>query len=120
MRAEISQDLKRVFDADDDQEATRHLRQMIARYQKNAPALANWFEENVPESLNVLGCRPPHCRRLRTTNGLERLNKEIKRRAHTATLFPNEASLLRLVSVVLSKISDEWETQRTYLTTETK
>ena len=119
MRAEISQDLKRVFDADDDQEATRRLRQMTARYQKSAPALANWLEENVPEALIVLGCPPPHRRRLRTTNGLERLNKEIKRRTRVATLFPNEASLLRLVSAVLSEISDEWETQRTYLTMET-
>ena len=120
MRAEISQDLKRVFDADDDQEATRRLRQMTARYQKSAPALANWLEENVPEALTVLGCPPPHRRRLRTTNGLERLNKEIKRRTRVATLFPNEASLLRLVSAVLSEISDEWETQRTYLTMETR
>lgn len=120
MRAEISQDLKRVFDADDDQEATRRLRQMTARYQKSAPALANWLEENVPEALTVLGCPPPHRRRLRTTNGLERLNREIKRRTRVATLFPNEASLLRLVSAVLSEISDEWETQRTYLTMETR
>lgn len=120
MRAEISQDLKRVFDADDDQEATRRLRQMTARYQKSAPALANWLEENVPEALTVLGCPPPHRRRLRTTNSLERLNKEIKRRTRVATLFPNEASLLRLVSAVLSEISDEWETQRTYLTMETR
>lgn len=120
MRAEISQDLKRVFDADDDQEATRRLRQMTARYQKSAPTLANWLEENVPEALTVLGCPPPHRRRLRTTNGLERLNKEIKRRTRVATLFPNEASLLRLVSAVLSEISDEWETQRTYLTMETR
>lgn len=120
MRAEISQDLKRVFDADDDQEATRRLRQMTARYQKSAPALANWLEENVPEALTVLGCPPPHRRRLRTTNSLERLNREIKRRTRVATLFPNEASLLRLVSAVLSEISDEWETQRTYLTMETR
>jgi putative transposase len=120
MRVDVSGDLKRVFDADDDQEATRRLRQMTARYQKSAPALANWLEENVPEALTVLGCPPPHHRRLRTTNGLERLNREIKRRTRVATLFPNEASLLRLVSAVLSEISDEWETQRTYLTMETR
>ena len=54
-------------------------------------------------------------RRLRTTNGVERLNKEIKRRTRVATLFPNEASLLRLVPAVLSKISDDWETARSYL-----
>ncbi|MCX7417878.1 MAG: transposase, partial [Planctomycetia bacterium] len=45
-------------------------------------------------------------------NGLERINREIKRRTRVATLFPNEASLLRLASAVLSEISDEWETER--------
>ena len=120
MRADVSQDLRRVFDAGDEPEATRRLKQIIARYQKPAPALATWLEENVPEALAVLGCPPPHRRKLRTTNGLERLNKEIKRRTRVATLFPNEASLLRLVSAVLSEISDEWETQRTYLTIETR
>jgi transposase-like protein len=46
------------------------------------------------------------------------LNKEIKRRTRVATLFPNEPSLLRLVSAVLAEISDEWETGRIYLTIE--
>ncbi len=47
---------------------------------------------------------------------LERLNQEIKRRTRVATLFPNEASLLRLVSAILSENSDDWETGKTYLT----
>jgi transposase-like protein len=47
---------------------------------------------------------------------LERTNQEIKRRTRVATLFPNEASLLRLVSAILSEISDDWETGKTYLT----
>jgi hypothetical protein len=56
----------------------------------------------------------------RTTNGVKCLKKEIKRRTRVATLFPNEASLLRLVSAVLGEISDEWEFQRTYPTMETR
>ena len=47
---------------------------------------------------------------------LERTNQEIKRRTRVATLFPNEASLLRLVSAILSEISEDWETGKTYLT----
>ena len=46
---------------------------------------------------------------------LERINKEIKRRTRVATLFPNEAALLRLVSAVLMEISEEWETEKLYL-----
>ncbi len=53
--------------------------------------------------------------KLRSTNMVERLNREIKRRTRVATLFPNEASLLRLVSAILSEISEEWETGKRYL-----
>ena len=54
-------------------------------------------------------------KKLRSTNMVERLNREIKRRTRVATLFPNEASLLRLVSAILSETSEEWETGRRYL-----
>ncbi|MBU8922650.1 MAG: transposase [Bacteroidales bacterium] len=56
-----------------------------------------------------------HRRRLRTTNCVERVNEEIKRRARVARLFPNEESLLRLVSAVLSEMSEEWEAGETYI-----
>jgi len=116
MRVEVAADLRRVFDADDVAEANRRLHDVATRYRKTAPALATWLEDNIPESLTILQVPAAHRRRLRTTNGLERLNKEIKRRTRVATLFPNEASLLRLASAVLSEISDDWETERAYLT----
>jgi len=61
----------------------------------------------VPEGLTIFALPANHRKRLRTTHSLERLNKEILRRTRVATLFPNEASLLRLASAVLSEISDE-------------
>jgi len=64
------------------------------------------MEANVPESMSVFGLPSTHRRLLRTTNVLERLNMEIKRRTRVATLFPNEPSLLRLGSAVLAEISD--------------
>jgi len=120
MRAEVARDLRRVFDADEPAEAERRLKDVIARYQKTAPQLAAWLEQATPEALTVLQIPTAHRRRLRTTNGLERLNKEIKRRTRVATLFPNEASLLRLASAVLSEISDDWETERAYLNMEAR
>jgi transposase-like protein len=66
-----------------------------------------------PTSLKVCrSCNFPqeHRKRMRTTNMLERQNKEVKRRTGVATLFPNEASLLRLVTAVLVELSDDWET----------
>ncbi|MFO7936793.1 MAG: transposase, partial [Kiritimatiellia bacterium] len=53
--------------------------------------------------------------RLRTSNMAENLNRQIKRRTRTAGLFPNEESLLRLVTAVVSEISDDWEAGKVYL-----
>jgi putative transposase len=120
MRPEVARDLRRIFDADETTDAERRLRDAVVRYQKTAPQLAAWLEENGPEALTGLRIPAAHRRRLRTTNGLERLNKEIRRRTRVAMLFPNEASLLRLASAVLSENSDDWETERAYLNMEAR
>jgi len=120
MRSEVARDLRRIFDADEPAEAERRLKDVVNRYQKTAPQLAAWLEHAVPEALTVLTIPTSHRRRLRTTNSLERLNQEITRRPRVATLFPNEASLLRLASAVLSEISDDWETERAYLNMEAR
>ena len=78
-------------------------------------SLATWAAEAIPEALTVFGFPEARRRRIRTSNMLERLNKELKRRTRVATLFPNEDSCLRLVSAVAMQISDEWETGRVYL-----
>ena len=88
----------------------------MRKYRTSAPKLAEWLETNVPEGLTVFALPPGHRRRLRTSNMLERLNEEIKRRTRMAGLFPNDASALRLVSAVLMEISEDWETNRVYLT----
>jgi putative transposase len=119
MRSEVARDLRGVLDAGDRAEADRRLAQLVTKYASAAPKLAAWLEANVPEALTVLSLPAAHRRKLRTTNMLERINKEIKRRTRVATLFPNEPSALRLVTAVLMEISEDWETNRTYLTMET-
>jgi putative transposase len=118
MRSEVARDLRGVLDAGDRAEADRRLAALVAKYASTAPKLAAWLEANVPEALTVLSLPAAHRRKLRTTNMLERINKEIKRRTRVATLFPNEQSALRLVTAVLMEISEDWETNRTYLTME--
>jgi transposase-like protein len=115
MRAELAADLRAVFDSPDRAEADRRLELAVRKYEKAAPKLAAWLSANVPEGLTIFALPPAHWRRLRTSNLLERLNKEIKRRTRVATLFPNEAALLRLVSAILMEISEEWETEKIYL-----
>jgi transposase-like protein len=73
------------------------------------------MEENIPQGLAVFSLPLAHQRRLRTSNSIERVNQELKRRTRVASLFPNEASLLRLISALLSEISDEWATSKIYL-----
>lgn len=116
MRAEVTAGLRAVFDAPDRAEAQRQLDLAVKKYRARAPRLAEWLEANVPEGLTVFSLPAGHRRRLRTSNMLERLNEEIKRRTRVAGLFPNEASALRLVSAVLMEISEDWESGRKYLT----
>jgi putative transposase len=119
MRSEVADDLRGVFNAPDASEAERLLKNTVEKYRSTAPKLADWMERSVPEGLTVFTRPVAHRRRLRTSNMIERLNKEIKRRTRVATLFPNEASLLRLVSAVLAEVDEEWQTGKRYLTTET-
>lgn len=114
MRKEVARALKSIFTAPDRIEAERRLKSVVAQYAVSAPGLAKWIEENVPDGLSVFALPESHRRLLRTTNALENLNKQILRRTRVATLFPNEGSLLRLVSAVLNEVSDEWETGRIY------
>jgi putative transposase len=120
MKREVLDDLHSVLEAAEERTAQEQLQRVVRKYQASAPALAAWMEENVPESLAVFGLPAAHRRRLRTTNLLERVNRELKRRTRVATLFPNEAALLRLVTGVLIEISEEWETAKRYVTFETK
>jgi transposase-like protein len=118
MRAELAHDLRGVFDAPNRVEADRQLRLTVEKYAKTAPKLSAWLESNVPESLTVFQFPAAQRRRLRTSNLLERTNQELKRRTRVATLFPNEAALLRLVSAVLMETSEEWEAEKIYLSLE--
>jgi transposase-like protein len=120
MKREVIDDLRSVLDSGDEHTAGEQLRRVVCKYEKTAPKLASWMEENVRESFAIFRVPPSHRVRLRTTNMLERVNRELKRRTRVATLFPNEASLLRLVTAVLMELSEEWETGKRYLTFETK
>ena len=118
LRKQVAADLRSIFNSQERDEALHRLKTVAQKYRKSAPRLASWIEENVPDGLAVLSRPHAHRRFLRTTNALERLHREIKRRTRVATLFPNEASLLRLVTAVLSEINDDWSTQRRYLNME--
>jgi transposase-like protein len=114
MRAGVARDIRSVFDSPDLPSAEARLNEIVEKYQKLAPKLASWLEGNIIEGLTVFKL-PEHVRRrLRTSNMCERINREIKRRTRVAGLFPNESSVLRLLTAILVETSDEWETGRAY------
>jgi transposase-like protein len=118
MRSVVARDMADILSAPNRDEAQRLLNLAVDKYRSKAPRLSSWMEENLPEGFTVFVLPYAMRQRLRTTNMLERLNREIKRRTRVASLFPNEASLLRLVSAILMETSEEWETSRKYLTLE--
>ena len=115
MRLEVAADIRGVFNAPNREQAEVYLKQVVDKYASSASALANWLEVSIPEGLTVFAFPPDHWRRIRTSNVMERLSQEIKRRTRVIRLFPNTASCLRLVSAVLMERSEDWETGRIYL-----
>jgi len=115
MRKQVHNDIRDIFNAPDRRQAEQRLKSYVAKYEKTAAKLSVWMEKNLPEGLTVFALREWHRKRMRTTNMLERVHEEINRRTRVAGLFPNEASLLRLVSAVLMELSEEWETGTKYL-----
>lgn len=120
MRKAVAAAIRDIFNAPDADEAKRLLERFVVKYQSKAPKLSAWAAEAIPQGLAVFALPTTHQRRLRTTNVLERVNKEIKRRTRVATLFPNEASCERLVTAIAMEISEEWVTGRIYLNMETE
>ena len=117
-RAEVARAIRSVFDSPTRPAADLRLKEIVEIYAKGAPKLATWMEENLPQGLTVFALPPAHQKRMRTSNALERVNQEIKRRTRVARLFPNEASLLRLVTALLAETSQEWESGKIYLNME--
>jgi transposase-like protein len=115
MRNQVTEDLRDIFNAKDRTSAEERLQKCIEKYSKSAPQLAEWIEDNIPEGLGVFALPCEHRKRMRTTNMLERLHEELKRRTRVARLFPNEASLLRLVSAIEMEISEDWIASKRYL-----
>lgn len=120
IRKVIGEELRTVWNAKDLVTAQSELTTLVARYREPAPRLAQWLEDNVPEGLPVFTLPNKHRRRMRTSNPIERaVQQEIKRRTRKVRVFPNEASLLRLVSAILAEIDEEWQTtDRLYINME--
>ncbi|HUI88351.1 MAG TPA: IS256 family transposase [Anaerolineales bacterium] len=115
MLAEVAADIRMIFEAPDRPTADAYLAKAVAKYKQSASRLSEWMAANIPEGLTVFACPAAMRKMLRTSNGVERLHREVRRRARVVSIFPNPASCLRLVSAILCEISEEWLTGRTYI-----
>lgn len=115
MRKEAAEDIRVVFNAPDRELAETFLKKAVEKYAILAPRLADWMEVNIPEGFTVFSLPRTHQRKLRTSNLLERLSQEIKRRTRIVRVFPNEQSCLRLISALLMEVGEDWEYGRLYL-----
>jgi len=115
LKSKVATDIAAIFNADDRPHAEARLASFIKTYSETQSKLADWAETNIPEGFAVFSIPEAHRRKTRTSNACETLNSQIKRRTRVVGLFPNQDSLLRLVTAVLIEISETWETGKAYL-----
>jgi putative transposase len=115
-RKELGTDLRAIFAAPERKQALAIAASVADKWRnKGNEKVAGHLDEHIEECLSCLAFPESHRRRIRTTNGLERLNQEIKRRSRVVRIFPNERSCLRLVTALAVEQSEEWITGRRYL-----
>jgi len=114
-RASLADDLRAIFAAPDAPQARATAHACAGRWRARHPRVASALEEELEPCLACYRTPAAHRLRVRTTNGLERLNQELKRRTRVVRIFPNRAALLRLVTALAMEQSEEWVSGRCYL-----
>lgn len=109
------QELRWIYDRRDIQEANRDLAAWIGKWQGKYPKLVDWVENHIGETLSFYRLPRAHHKHLKSTNMLERLNEEIKRRTRVVRIFPNETSCLRLIRALCVETHETWLEDSRYL-----
>ena len=110
----LKEDLRQLYEAIDIESAMKARNDILAKYEATAPKAATLLDEAFADITGVLILPLKYRKRLRTTNGVERLNQEIRRRERVIRIFPNEASVIRLMGALLMEQSEKWQTGRKY------
>ena len=102
------QELRWIYDRRELAEARRDIAAWLAKWQAKHSRLCDWVEENIEETLTYYRLPQPHHKHMKSTNMLERLNQELKRRTHVVRIFPNAESCLRLVRALAVETHENW------------
>ena len=101
-------ELRWLYDCRDAAEARQHLRRWLDHWSPKHARLCAWVEENIEQTWTFYRQPREHHKHIKSTNLLERLNQEIKRRTHVVRIFPNHQSCLRLIRALASEQHEEW------------
>src|SRR5207244_6551791 len=108
-------ELRWLYDRRDLLEARRDVAAWLTKWSGKYSKLTGWVEDNIDETLTFYRLPRQHHKHLKSTNMLERLNEEIKRRTHVVRIFPNTESCLRLVRALAVETHENWLEQHRYL-----
>ncbi len=117
-QAMVAAALRQAFLQTDPEGARRVWRQVADQLRPRWPKLATLMDQSEHDVLAYMAFPAQHRTKLHSTNPLERLNKEVKRRADVVGIFPNETSITRLIGAVLLEANDEWQLQHRYMQVE--
>jgi putative transposase len=117
-RGLVAAALREIFDAANHEAAKARLAEVLERFQEPLPKIAELLETAEEDLLAFYQFPAAHWPKLRSTNPLERVNREIGRRTDVVGIFPNDASALRLAGALLIEQNDEWLVNRRYLSAE--
>jgi putative transposase len=114
LQPEVKEELRRLYESVDLESARKVRDQIIKTYESKAPKATALLDEALDDITAVLALPLKYRKRLRTTNGVERLNQEIRRRERVIRIFPNAASVIRLMGALLMEHDEKWQTGRKY------
>lgn len=114
LKAELKQRVREIFEASSPERARRLLQAVVEDYADRAPKAIACLESGFDDATAVLVLPEQYRKRLRTTNGVERLNEEIRRRERVIRIFPNEPSAVRLIGALLMEQHEVWATGKRY------
>src|SRR6185312_4361679 len=114
LQGEVHRRVRAIFEAPDSETARLVLAKFSADYQHSAPAAVTTLERGFDDATAILALPAPYRQRLRTTNAVERLNEEVRRRERVIRIFPNRESVIRLLGALLMEQDEAWTTGKRY------
>ncbi len=114
-KAAVGADLSSIFAQPTRELAERRAADVVVTNRRSSARAMQILEDGIPDALSYLAFPRPHSRKLASTNPIEHLNRDIRRRTRLVGIFPTITSALRLITLVLAEQTEDWQTERRYM-----